>query len=242
MRLPEVIGHRGAAGRAPENTLAGIRRAAALGVSWVEFDVKLTADGRCVLFHDETLDRTTDGSGRVAVMPYDAIRRLDAGGWFAAEFAGEPVPRLDAALALVVELGLQANIEIKPCPGRETETADKVVAEALACWPAARQPPLISSFTPECLAVARTIAPDWPRGLLCLKLPRNWRTQLAALDCCMLGYLHRRLNRRIVSRITAAGVAVTAFTVNDPAQATVLYGWGVTTIVSDVPDDLLAAP
>ncbi|HVC57601.1 MAG TPA: glycerophosphodiester phosphodiesterase family protein, partial [Stellaceae bacterium] len=69
-----VIGHRGAAARAPENTLAGLRRAKALGCSWVEFDVRLTGDGVPVLCHDSRLDRTTDGSGLIADLPLAALR------------------------------------------------------------------------------------------------------------------------------------------------------------------------
>src|SRR5207302_11253553 len=89
--LPPVIGHRGAAGRAPENTLAGLRRAKALGCAWVEFDVRLTGDGALVLCHDARLDRTTDGHGRVAALSLAAIRGCDAGRWFHPAFAGELV-------------------------------------------------------------------------------------------------------------------------------------------------------
>src|SRR5512142_2967244 len=112
-RLPPVIGHRGAAAHAPENTLAGFRRAKALGCTWVEFDVRLTADGVPVLCHDPRLDRTTDRSGRVAAQTLAAIQTSDAGGWFAPVFAGERMPSLEEALLLCAELGLGANIEIK---------------------------------------------------------------------------------------------------------------------------------
>src|SRR6187551_2113272 len=85
MALPPVIGHRGAAARAPENTLAGLRRAKALGCSWVEFDVRLTGDGVPVLCHDPKLDRTTDGTGLVSARSFVAIRDCDAGRRFAPE-------------------------------------------------------------------------------------------------------------------------------------------------------------
>src|SRR5207245_7977846 len=87
--LPPVIGHRGAAARAPENTLAGLRCAKELGCAWVEFDVRLTGDGALVLCHDSRLDRTTTGRGRVAAQPLAAIRGCDAGSWFHPDFAGE---------------------------------------------------------------------------------------------------------------------------------------------------------
>ena len=239
MELPKVIGHRGAAAHAPENTLAGIRRAAALGASSVEFDVKLTADGRCILFHDDTLDRTTDGRGRVAATTYDEISRLDAGSWFAPEYAGERVPRFDVALAHVLEFGLHVDIEIKPCPGRKTETATAVMAEAMACWPNDRPPPLITSRMAECLVVARAAAPSWPRGLICFRYPNDWQAALEALDCRILVCLHKHLTRRRVAKATARGVTILAFTVNEARRAAELLEWGVATIIGDAPDRIL---
>src|SRR5207253_1840078 len=91
--LSRVVGHRGAALRAPENTLAGFREAARLGAGWVELDVMLTQDGVPVVIHDETLERTTSGCGRVERTPWSALADADAGSWFAPAYAGERVPR-----------------------------------------------------------------------------------------------------------------------------------------------------
>src|SRR5204863_4134011 len=133
--LPPIIGHRGAAAHAPENTLAGLRRAKALGCSWVEFDVRLTADNQPVLLHDNRLERTTDGRGRVSAMSLAAVRRHDAGQWFHSSFSGERVPTLEEALMLLAELGLGANVELKAARGKEAVTG-AVVAEVLArTWP-----------------------------------------------------------------------------------------------------------
>ena len=126
-----MIGHRGAAGAAPENTLASIRKAREFGATWIEFDVKLTKDGHAILFHDDCLERTTDGRGTVAATTLAQIRRLDAGGWFGPAFRGEPVPTLEQALALCAELGLGINVEIKPCAKREVETAQVTVSTLL---------------------------------------------------------------------------------------------------------------
>ena len=80
--LPAVIGHRGAAASAPENTLAGLREARELGCRWVEFDVRLTADKQLILLHDDRVERTTDGRGSAAALPLVTLRRYDAAGWW----------------------------------------------------------------------------------------------------------------------------------------------------------------
>ena len=183
MILPKVIGHRGAAGMAPENTLAGFRHAISVGAPWVEFDTQLSADKRVIVFHDDRLDRTTDGSGSVYDTDFETIRKLDAGAWFDPAFAGELVPTLKETLALLLQSGLHPDIEIKPAEGRETETARAVMAEVLAVWPVGAPPPLITSIKHDCLRIARELAPDWPRGLVCFRYPRNWRALLEDLAC-----------------------------------------------------------
>jgi glycerophosphoryl diester phosphodiesterase len=97
---PVVIGHRGGSALAPENTLACYEKAIALGADYVEIDVRVTRDGRFVLMHDGKVDRTTNGKGAVAELGYAAIRGLDAGSWFAPQYAGQRVPTLAEALAL----------------------------------------------------------------------------------------------------------------------------------------------
>ena len=147
--LASVIGHRGAAARAPENTLAGLRKAKALGADWVEFDVMLSGDGVPVLIHDETLQRTTDGRGGSRATRRPRSRVLDAGAWFGPAFTGERIPTLTEAVSLLLELGLNANVEIKPSTG-EAEATGEVVAGALRrLWPEDGPRLLLSSFERE---------------------------------------------------------------------------------------------
>lgn len=239
MILPPVIGHRGAAARAPENTLAGLRRAKALGCDWVEFDVRLTADGALILYHDDRLDRTTDGTGRIADKSLQEIRQHDAGAWFGPDFAGERVPTLEEALTLCAELGLGANIEIKAERGLARATAAAVAASFARLrgpMPAA----LVSSFIVEALAAMRGARPEVPRGLLLKLLSRNWAATAQRLDCTTVNFDHRRLSAPLVSAIRAVGYTVLAYTVNDPERARLLYRWGVTSVFSDVPDIILS--
>jgi glycerophosphoryl diester phosphodiesterase len=234
--LPRIMGHRGAAAWAPENTLASIRTAAALGATWVEFDVMLTGDGRPVLYHDDNLKRLTGLDALMARTPYSRVKRLDVGRCFAPRFAGEPVPTLEAALALVWELGLGANIEIKPTPGRDVETAQAVLDVVAAGLGRGRRPPMISSFSRMSLAVARALRPDWPRALIAFKTPSDWKTTLEALGCMSFHLSSKVLNPPLVAEIKRAGYQMAAFTVNQKRRARELIACGVDCLITDAPD------
>ena len=236
--LPAVIGHRGAAARAPENTLAGLRRAKELGCSWVEFDVRLTGDDALVLCHDARLERTTTAKGRVSTHELASLRRCDAGSWFAPEFAGEPMPTLDEALTLATALGLSANIEIKAERGQGPATA-AAVAVVLGRIGHRLPPVLVSSFLRPALAAMREFAPSIPRGLLLRAVPLRWRMIAARLGCSTINVDHRRLSPRLAADIRSAGYPLLAYTVNDPERARTLFEWGVTSVFSDVPDIIL---
>jgi glycerophosphoryl diester phosphodiesterase len=236
LELPPVIGHRGAAALAPENTLAALRAAAAAGARWVEFDVKLTGDGIPVLMHDETLDRTTDGAGRVAATALADIVRLDAGRWFGAGFAGERVPTLVQTIAELERLGLGANIEIKPCAGREAETARAAADVIAAHWPAALPPPVISSFQRASLVAIKDAAPALPRGLIAAALPADWRAAVEQLGCWSLHLGYKKLTSAIVGEVLAAGLRLAVWTVNEVAEAARWLAAGAHAIITDRPD------
>jgi glycerophosphoryl diester phosphodiesterase len=237
-QIPPVIGHRGAAALAPENTLAGLRAAAAAGASWVEFDVKLTADGVAVLIHDDTLDRTTDGRGAVAATASSTIAALDAGGWFGAAFRGERVPTLIEAIDELARLGLGANIEIKPSPGHAEVTARAVGSVVSAHWPGQLPAPLISSFEPACLAVMRDHTPDLPRGLLVKRLARDWAQSAAALGCVSVNLDRRKASAASVASVLASGLKLVIWTVNEAVEAARLLAAGASGIITDRPDAL----
>lgn len=238
--LARVIGHRGAAHRSPENTLASLREAHRLGCRWVEFDVMLSADEVPVLIHDDTVDRTTDGSGSVARMSLAELRRLDAGAWRGSRFAGERIPTLDEALDLCLELGLAANVEIKPSPGQARATARAAVASLLRRWPADGPGLLVSSFERPALEEAAALAPGLPRGLLAEALPADWAAALQALGCTTLHLDHRRVRDRELGQLVERRVPVLFYTVNEPDIALRLLAGGAVAVFTDVPDTLLA--
>jgi glycerophosphoryl diester phosphodiesterase len=151
------------------------------------------------------------------------------------------VPTLADTLRLLAELDLYPNIEIKPCPGREAETARAVAAIVRQAWPASRAAPLLSSFAPDSLAAAGAAAPDLPRGLLLEDCPLDWRAQGEALGCASIHCAAEDLTAEWAAAIRNAGFALVAYTVNEPAVAARLFGWGVDAVITDRPGALLAA-
>lgn len=239
--LPPVIGHRGAASHAPENSLAGMDKAAALGARWVEFDVMLSADGVPVVHHDQSLKRTAGRAARVAELTWSELSRLDVGTSFDPAFAGEALPSLQQVIARLGALGLGANLEIKPAPGREVETA-RAVARILASeWPAHLPPPLISSFSVTALEASAAAAPELPRGYLAEQLPADWRELVATLGCASVHLGWKDLDAAAASAVKKAGYLLAVWTVNDPEVALRCRSWGADSIITDVPERILRA-
>ncbi len=237
----KVIGHRGAAGHAPENTLASIVMAAELGCGWVEFDTMLAACGALVVIHDETLDRTTDGHGLVAGKTLAELKNLDAGSWFSADFAGAPIPALSETMVLLARLGLGAVVEIKPPAGTEAKTG-RLAAGVLADFSGPSLPGpglMVSSFSTEALIGARDAAPEIPRALNVGAVPARWREILGNLGCRALHCKAAKLKEKEARDIIAAGFDLRCYTVNKAAEAEKLFAWGVAGVFSDFPDRII---
>lgn len=230
---PRVIAHRGGGTLAPENTLAGLRKAKQLGFAGVEFDVMLAAGATPILMHDETLERTTNGSGKIAETAYSAIQALDAGGWHSPEHASEPVPSFEQAARLCMELGLWANVEIKPSKGFEAQTGTAAALLARELWRSAPAQPLLSSFQPASLAAAKAAAPELCRGAITRSIPPQWETWMQRLGCVSLHCDYRMLLPQQVRTVHDAGYWLACWTVNDPEIARVLFGWGVDAVITD---------
>jgi len=240
MMLPRVIGHRGAAEAAPENTLTGFRAAHAQGARWVEFDAKLSADNHVVLLHDDDLDRTTDAKGPARLKSLAELKALDAGSWFSERFAGERLATLEEALALFQELDLAFNIEIKPCPGRERETAEIVLAELMRLWPHARPEPLVSSFAVDSLKAIRAAAPLARIGLLLEDHPDNWRDFGRRLNAQTINIWDKLATPAWIGEIKQEGYGLLVYTVNDAKRANELFVLGVDGVFTDAPGRILA--
>ncbi|MEQ8665811.1 MAG: glycerophosphodiester phosphodiesterase family protein [Rhodospirillales bacterium] len=234
--IPFVIGHRGACGHAPENTLPSFRKAAELGVRWVELDVQLSADGVPFLLHDDRLERTTDGEGEARETIWSELAALDAGRWFDEAFTGTRLLRLDDAIGHLDTLGLGMNIELKSTPGRERDTAKAVCATLSKEWPASLPKPLLSSFSLECVAFAAECLPDCARAMLYDELPEDWRDQCAAVGAAAVHVWHESITPDQIRPVLDAGYPVRAFTVNQRTRAAELGDQGFAGIFCDFPE------
>ncbi len=204
-----------------------------MGVHGVEFDVMLTADKIPVLIHDETLERTTNGRGSVAGTPYARLAALDAGAWFGPEYRGERVPEFEQAGKLCVELGLWANVEIKPAAGFERETAEAACRLIMKLWTGATTRPLVSSFQRTCLEAARAAAPEIDRGYLTDRIERGSRDSAEELGCVSLHCNAEYLTRVQADEVKRAGLGLLCYTVNEANVARRLFSWGVDAIFTD---------
>ena len=234
--IPKVIGHRGAKAYAPENTLSSFHTAADLGIEWVEMDVKLTKDDVAIIFHDEELERCTNGSGLVRETDFKTIRELDAGSWFGESFIGEKIPTLEEALNLVLERGMGVNLEIKPCPGREVDTAEAMLDIATRIWPEDLPPPLVPSFSHVSLETALDMLPEWHRGLLMEDHLPNWQELMEHLQCATINIDGRKATRDEIEEYMELQKPILAYTINDQMKARELIRWGVDGVFSDNPD------
>jgi glycerophosphoryl diester phosphodiesterase len=236
---PRFVAHRGAGKIAPENTLAAMRVGYGYGYRMVEIDARLSGDGVLMLMHDDTVDRTTNGTGRVGGMTWGELARLDAGQVCRKSrsvFVGEPIPTFEAIARWCLANGVAINIEIKPSPGREAETGAAVALDVLRLWRDAELPPLFSSFHETALVAARAVAPHVPRSLVQDTLPPLWRVRLARLGCVALDANYQELSPAIVDAAHGGGYNVACYTPNDPAIVRDLTAWGVDCIITDAVD------
>lgn len=235
---PPVIAHRGASGYAPENTIAAFTKAAQLGIQWVEFDVMQAACGTPIIFHDETLTRTTNGNGNVEEYDYTYLRSLDAGAWFDPIFSGERIPSLEQVIDFLNEMGLCGNIELKPLPGKEALLVESVLNVIPASLINSNKI-LFSSFSIDALISLRSYAVNCQMGLLLHDWIEDWQAICESLYCVSVHINQEIITRRAIAEIQLMNKAVLCYTVNDPIRAQELFEWGIDAVFSDVPDRII---
>jgi glycerophosphoryl diester phosphodiesterase len=248
--MSTVCGHRGlgpsrAGARLPENTLESIVAAIAEGAAMVEFDIQITRDDVPVLMHDDTLDRTTSGSGCVSAHTLAEVRSMDAGVGTPQEARGVRVPTLSELLATV---SIPLNVEIKvaddACRAHDATRVAEVVLAALREDPShASRTLLISSFDLELLREVRKLDAHVPLGWL-IEHPGDhaqWLARAVDAGCQALHPYHLFITSELAERCHERGVQLNTWTVNDAARARQLAGWGVHTLITDDPATVRAA-
>lgn len=238
---PVIFAHRGDLTHAPENTLPSFQQALQKGADGVELDAKLTVDGQVIVIHDMTVDRTTNGKGRVASFKLDDIRKLDAGTWFNEKFSGTKVPMLAEVFELVGKDKL-INIELTnystPRDGLVLKVCELIKRHNI------QKQILFSSFLPSNLKIAAQTLPEIPRGLLAMPgLVGLWARSFGF----MFGEyqaLHPHISstsREQVQRVHRLNRRVHVWTANSPEEVNRLKEWGVDGIFTDDPETAVRA-
>jgi glycerophosphoryl diester phosphodiesterase len=236
MEKPWVIGHRGASGHAPENTMASFRRAAELGARFIETDLHLSRDSHLVAIHDPTLERTTNGRGAVRDYNLAELRKLDAGSWFGAEFAGQRIPTLEEILRFAREADMVFYLEIKSEPGLGLHHA--LISALRAPEDAARS--VVISFDSVILGKIRRLDTTLMTGLLFDHPIPDMVEQAQRLGTRQLAPHWELVTPELVSQAHQADLQVVTWTVNEPELMRATIAAGVDGIMTDYPDRLIA--
>ena len=230
-----VVGHRGNAAGAPEDTLASEVSGQRLGAQVLEFDLHVTADGVPVVMHDPTVDRTTNGFGSIASMTLAQIERLDAGSSFSPAFAGIRVPTFEQILAFASGTNAIILPELKESLWTEQQVRT-VVGLIRRYHMTART--MFQSFHVPVLKMAARVAPDIARAALVNQSMDDPVAYIRQFDGQGLLPNYRVVTRALVSKLHTAGLSIMVWTVDDPAEWEKLTAYGVDGIMSDNPAEL----
>ncbi|MFK7994234.1 MAG: glycerophosphodiester phosphodiesterase family protein [Granulosicoccus sp.] len=231
--LARIIAHRGASADAPENTLSALQLAANQGASCVEIDVSISADDVPFVHHDAQLQRCTNGHGLLCEHSAAQLDQLHAGKDMAG-FENEPLPRLSAVIALLIQNKLGLNLEIKPQEGLEHRTVEAIGKELEANWPATL-PLVLSSFSHKSIEIAKDRMPNVARAPLVGAIPDDWETLMRRYDAQNLHCAEDSLTAEKAKPVIEAGFGLYCYTVNDAERAKTLLDWGVHGIFTDYP-------
>lgn len=232
---PTIFAHRGASAHAPENTLAAFHLAVDLGAPAIELDAKLSKDGVVVVHHDQTVDRTTDGSGYVNKLPLAALREFDAGIKFSPKFKGEKIPTLSEVFETVGRK-IFINVEITNYT-TPLDLLPKKVAELVKLHNL-QEYVMFSSFQPLSIRRAHRILPDVPLGLLASSGAKGRNARGIIDKPTPYQALHpdaSDVTRKLIDNAHTVGKRVHAYTVNDTDYMERFFSWGIDGIFTDDP-------
>jgi len=238
---PQIIAHRGASHYAPENTQAAIELAAQQGAKWIEVDLHLTQDKNIIIMHDDTVDRCTNGKGKIIKLSYAELAKLDAGSWYSEKYAGQAVLSLENLIILLGKLDINVNLEIKPVVNQSMEIAETTVDIINKCWPENKPWPLISSFSKEVMQNTLQIAPYLPRAMLVEQWNNDWVKVVTELKCVTINADRHIMNKEVLADMHKLGKQVLVYTVNDLDDAVDLINMGIDGLITNRSDAIKQA-
>ena len=219
------IGHRGSAGHAPENTLAAVRKGIALGVDFVEIDIRRTVDGRLVILHDATVNRTTNGKGRIDRLHLQDVEKLDAGD-------GEHIPTFEEVLKVATgKTGLMVELKIR---GAAQQTVESVRKAGF------KNPVIYASFLHDELKQVRKADPEAPLMVLFGSLSRASVSRAIKYGSSFVGLPHNKTTGSLVNSFHRAGLRLFVYTANDPDDIQRALSLGVDGVISNFPDRIVS--
>lgn len=237
--FPIIFAHRGDSAHAPENTISAFKMAAEKGATAIELDVNLSADKQVVVIHDSTVDRTTDGQGKVRSLSYAALKEFDAGGKYSEKFRGEHIPTLNEVFEIMGKR-IFINVELKDYVALDDDLVPNVVE--LVKKHGLQDSVMFSSFFQANLLTARKLLPAVPCGLLALGNFLGWPARTFAYRRKDYAAFHPNLHNvtfDMVNRVHAAGKRVHVYTVNHVEDIKRLVGFGVDGMFTDDPAQAL---
>lgn len=232
----EILAHRGASGTAPENTIAAFKKALIDGCDGFEFDIQQTKDGKIVVFHDWTLERTTNGKGHLREYTLEELKKLDAGSWFGKQFKGEKIPTLEEALDSIPDDKL-INIELKEEYSAERDTENKVL-EIIKKYP--NKNIIVSSFSHNLLKNLKNLDASIKVGLLMESAIVNLDKYIENLGFDVDAYHPSKsfLNQKDINYLKSKNIDINVWTVNCLKDAEILKNMGVTRIITNFPKEM----
>ncbi len=227
-----ITAHRGASNLAPENTMASIVKAMELGAQYSELDVQETADGKIILLHDDTLERTTDQEGNIWDKTFSELKEVDAGTWFSEEFKGEPIPTLKAIMD-TVRGKMKLNIELK-ISGHEKQLTERVVA--MVEEENFIQHCILTSFDFGAVKKVKQLNEKIRVGYIFSEMPEDEDVFTANVD--LLSANKKLVDKEFVQKAHANNKEVHVWTVNEPEDMRRLIALGVDNIITNYPNVL----
>lgn len=233
-----IVAHRGWSGEAPENTMTAFRLAMSEpDIAFIELDVHLSKDGVPVVIHDHTVDRTTDGSGRISDHTLEELRGLDAGGWFAERFAGEVIPTLEEVLLLAKDrIGL--HVELKTMGGCYPGIEEEVLRCLERCG--MKEQVVLSSFDHDSMKRVHELDPSVRTALIYLGKPVLLLEQLRYAGAGGASLHYAFVTRELVEEMAEEGIDLGVWTVDDSEALEDLIGkYPDLRITTNFPDRVL---